>query len=179
MEVAETKEQISTSTNNILSCEITEAGDAIFKCFPNVYAGTDAVKMFRAVETTEVGCTIQPFPTRFGTPEFSQDPCDFLTRIQVVCGKSTTSTPFVENVTAMTEVGDAIFECCPIVYAETDEVQLWHAAESTKFRCSVRIARLPKPFPTSLVLQNFLKIVVGLCSASMTWRSGYRVDSTC
>ena len=44
----------------------------------------------------------------------------------------------------MAEVGDTNFECCSVVYAETDEVELWHAMEATKFRCSVRTAGLPK-----------------------------------
>ena len=130
----------------------------MFECGPYVYVGTDAVKMFRAVETSEVRCTIrvgglpQPCPTSFGTPEFSQDPCDFFDSYPNRGAKSTTSTPCVEDLTAMTEVGDAIFECCSIVYAETGEVQLWHAVETTTFRCSVRLAGLPKPFPTSFVL---------------------------
>ena len=46
MEVAEIAGQVSASIEYILSCEVTEVGDAIFACCPNVCAGTDAVQMF-------------------------------------------------------------------------------------------------------------------------------------
>ena len=46
MEVAEIAGQVSASIEYILSCEVTEVGDAILECCPNVCAGTDAVQMF-------------------------------------------------------------------------------------------------------------------------------------
>ena len=86
MEVAEIAGQVSALIGYILSCEVTEVGDAIFECCPNVCARTDAVKMF-GLETTEVRCTTRLAglcSSRVGIPELSQDLRDFVTRVQIV-----------------------------------------------------------------------------------------------
>ena len=124
MEVAEIAGHVSALIEYTLSCEVTEVGDAILECDPNVCAGTDAVKMFglcgdHRSQMHDTSCRV--LLDKGWYSRVLSGSSRFLDSRPNRGGKSAMSTPFVEDLTAQSCCSE---QCGPVALCETAFVQM-------------------------------------------------------